>query len=890
MTNPNPDETPAHPGGCPSLGQMADYLDASDSVMVADQLLDRHIQDCTLCQAAIEELRGRRRGRWINALISEQKQLAERKLPVIAGFQVISEISSGGQGIVYYAIEEELNRPVALKFLKHGKFSSDLEIQQFFNEGLAIAALEHPAIIRLYGMKIHDGIPFLIMQWADQGSLADRLAQSRPTISQALALIEQVTRAISFAHANGIIHRDLKPSNILMKSADYGDCRISDFGLARKFSDSGEESTCTRYLGTPGFMAPEMISDDFGKPGPLSDLFSIGAIFYLLLTGRLAHAGNNPIEIHHLLLNRDPIPPRYFNPQIPRDLQTICLKCLEKEPHRRYRSAEELSADLELFRAGRPIRARRAGPMETGLKWCRRNKTLAATIFLFWLTTVAAAGYILILYQKSQAQLDKTRDTITYLAPMAKRIFTELTVTQVEKERLERSVDLMIQTGIESRNVEVQRNANFAVLELADIIAHWDTSDRPVAMARFTIENSGRLLKYRAGELQQIPDLYDRTELDQAQAQQWLADYLHFDGAKTGESETLYRQALAAAGNVVARRPNPVESLGVQGTIHNNLANCLASQKKFAEAEEHYQKGRICLTEVLKKNPENRVRYAMLARLGSQYGMFQWKFHDNPQPYLDYWDSHYQRIETFLKNQNQENWPLIAQELILGHPDRSHILYDRLNQLDKAAQAIGRKIRWTQRVSELLQSPSPSLTKSLTISKMDQLLIESRKAPETPFPKAEFAALLTPVLQLQAVDMACSALVKSIILMPNADEADYKRAVALLEQDEAYRSVAQRHAKPLDQLIAIFEEHQAKSPRHFREISESSWDMDYVMEPRILLELLKLEKMLASHQPQSATSIEQWMRTRLDHQLSLDLLVTRRLEDSRRRATMAPAE
>lgn len=879
MTQPMPDATLAHPGGCPSLGQMAQYLDASESIAENDQDLDRHIQDCTLCQAAIEEMRGRGRGGWINSLISEQKQFAQRKLPVIAGFQLTREISSGGQGIVYYAMEEELKRPVALKFLKHGKFSSDLEIQQFFNEGQAIAALEHPSIIRLYGLKLHDGIPYLIMQWAEHGSLADRLAQSRPTIGQAVEVIGQVTRAIGFAHANGMIHRDLKPSNILMKSADYSDCRISDFGLARKFSDILDEATCTRHLGTPGFMAPEMVSNDFGKPGPRSDVFSIGAILYLLLTGRLAHAGQNPMEIHHLLLNRDPIAPRYFNPQVPRDLQTICLKCLEKEPSRRYQSAEELSSDLELFKSGRPIRARRAGPLGAGLKWCRRNKALAATIGAFWLTTIASSAYIFYLYQKSQTQLDETRDTITYLAPMAKRIFSELSVTDGEKERLERAVDLMMQTGIESRNVETQRNANFAVLELADIIGLWDTTERPLALARFSIQNSHALLVNRENELKRIPDLYDRTELDQSQALNWLANTIQYDHKKVGEAEQLFRQSLTVAGNVVSRRVDPVESLGVLGTIHNNLANCLAGQHKLEEAGRHYRESLKIQAEVLKKNPDNRVRYALLARVSSQYGQFRWRFYQDPKPYLEFWDSRYRFIDLYLKNPNQANWRLIAPELILGYQDLSHIIHYQQHDLVKASSAIERKIVLIERIMQAIEVPNFHLAKALADSKMDQQLIEAVRSPAKPFDRRGLISLLLPTFQAKSNDPLRSSLGQALVLAPSQDIAVYGEAVAFFSRDESIRRDVQDNSNPLDQLIEILTGFVAKQRSWNWFDSQPVWNPEEPIGPEWMAELLKTEKMIASGQVDQAKLLLDVLMKRADHHLLKNLLVIRRLEE-----------
>jgi len=437
----------------------------------------------------------------------------------------------------------------------------------------------------------------------------------------------------------------------------------------------------------------------------------------------------------------------------------------------------------------------------------------------------------------------------------------------------------MMQTGIESRNVETQRNANFAVLELADIIGHWDNSARPMELARFSIRNSRDLLAKRARELKRIPDLYDRTEIDYAQALLWLADYLQYDHVALEESEKLLREALIAARNVVSRRVSPVESLGVLGRIHNDLANCLAARNKLDEAELHFREGEICQAEVLNRNPENRVRYALLARIAAQHGLFQWRFHDNPQVYLEFWDSRYSLIDSFLKDQERENWSLIAPELIVGYPDRSYLLHERLHQMEQAEKALDRKIEYTERIVQRLQSPNPHLEKSLAISRMDRLLLEARRSPEKRRDRQKIVSLLIPTLKLYETDLPCSPLIIGMILAPRATMPDYSQAVELLARDESARKIAESQKNPRDQLIEILKEHRAKTPRHYFNHVQYTWAPEHIMEHRLMIDLLQIERLIDSNQPDQARAQYNEIMAGLDHQLTTNLLAILRLEE-----------
>jgi WD40 repeat protein len=310
-------------------------------------------------------------------------------LPVVPGYEVLEEIGRGGMGVIYRARHERLNRVVALKMI--GGAAGPSLLARFRTEGEVVARLRHPNIVSVFDVGEADGRPYLSLELVSGGSLKGRLGHPTP-VSEAARLIETVSRAVAAAHAAGVVHRDLKPANILLE-AD-GTPKVSDFGLAKLLDEEGGQARTQtgEVLGTPAYMAPEQAAGRARDVGPATDVWALGAILYELLTGRPPFAGETPLEALLQARDLDPISVTRLRPGTPRDLATITMKCLEKEPTRRYASALALAEDLRRYRAGEPIQARPLGAVGRGWRWCRRNPSLAAVAALAGLALVAVVA------------------------------------------------------------------------------------------------------------------------------------------------------------------------------------------------------------------------------------------------------------------------------------------------------------------------------------------------------------------------------------------------------------------------------------------------------------------------------------------------------------------
>src|SRR5437867_2415295 len=298
-----------------------------------------------------------------------------RMLKDFGDYELLEEIGRGGQGVVYRARQESLNRIVALKVIGLSHWATEAHVKRFRLEAEAAASLNHPCIVPIYEVGERDGACYFSMGLVEGGQL-DAVAKREPIlIRHAAELIAKLARTVSYAHEHGILHRDIKPGNILLDAK--GEPHLTDFGLARLVET---ESTVTRtmeVLGTPSYMAPEQAVGNNARVTNATDIYGLGAVLYQLLTGHHPFAAGTTYETVRLLLHTEPRQPRLLNPKIDRDLATICLKCLDKDPQRRYSSALALAEDLERWLKHEPIRARRTGLVTRGRKWVRRNPSIA---------------------------------------------------------------------------------------------------------------------------------------------------------------------------------------------------------------------------------------------------------------------------------------------------------------------------------------------------------------------------------------------------------------------------------------------------------------------------------------------------------------------------------
>jgi len=317
---------------------------------------------------------------------------AAELLGELGDYELLEEVGRGGQGVVFRARQKSLNRTVALKVISLGQWASKAHLKRFRLEAEAAARLEHPGIVPIHEVGERDGSCYFSMKFIEGGQL-DEVARREPIpIRRTVELIAKVARTVHYAHEHGILHRDIKPGNILLDAK--GEPHLTDFGLARLVES---ESTVTRtleVLGTPSYMAPEQAVGNNAQVKGATDVYGLGAVLYQLLTGQPPFAGGTTYETIKLLLDTEPRPLRLLNSKIDRDLSTICLKCLEKDPQRRYASALALAEDLEHWLKHEPIQARRTGIFARGKKWVQRNPS-SALLAASLIALATAAGWII---------------------------------------------------------------------------------------------------------------------------------------------------------------------------------------------------------------------------------------------------------------------------------------------------------------------------------------------------------------------------------------------------------------------------------------------------------------------------------------------------------------
>ncbi len=346
---------------------------------------------------------------------SDSSPASRSDLPAPPGYELLGEVGRGGMGVVYKARQIELGRIVALKMILSGAHAGKADLARFRTEAQAIARLQHPNIVQIFEVGDYDGRPFFALEFCDGGSLDRKLAGTPLPPNEAAQLVETLARAMYAAHQANVIHRDLKPANILL--TEDGSPKITDFGLAKKLDDAGQTQSGA-IMGTPSYMAPEQAG---GKRqaaiGPAADVYALGAILYELLTGRPPFKAATAMDTIMQVVSDDPAPPTRLQPRTPRDVETICLKCLRKEPSRRYATAADLADDLGRFREGRPVLARPLGRVARVAKWARRRPTLAT---LLAVSAAAVVGAIILL-DAARRQANERGVAEARSAPASKR-------------------------------------------------------------------------------------------------------------------------------------------------------------------------------------------------------------------------------------------------------------------------------------------------------------------------------------------------------------------------------------------------------------------------------------------------------------------------------------
>jgi len=321
-------------------------------------------------------------------------------------YELLDEVACGGMGVVYKARQVKLNRVVALKMILTGQFASREDVQRFYTEAEAAANLDHQGIVPIFEVGEFEGQHYLSMGFVDGESLATKLIEGPLPPREAAELVQTVAQAVQFAHEHGVIHRDLKPSNILLDAQKHP--RITDFGLAKRVQSDSHLTETGQILGTPSFMPPEQAAGRLDQVRETSDVYALGAVLYTSLTGHPPFHADNPLDTLLQVMEREPISPHELNQNVPRDLETICLKCLEKDRRRRYRSASELADELNRYLDGRPIQARPIGRAARVWRWCRRNPAVAslttAVVLSLLLGTVVSTSFALLSFESARRE------------------------------------------------------------------------------------------------------------------------------------------------------------------------------------------------------------------------------------------------------------------------------------------------------------------------------------------------------------------------------------------------------------------------------------------------------------------------------------------------------
>jgi tetratricopeptide (TPR) repeat protein len=554
----------------------------------------------------------------------------------LGSYRVVKVLGSGGMGVVYQAWQDHPRRLVALKLGQAHRWRARL-----LQETDLVGRLQHPHIVPVYEAGEHHGLPYFTMELLDGGNLAQQLATALLAPQAAAALVETLARAVQFAHQRGIVHRDLKPSNVLLTRD--GVAKIGDFGLA-KLVESDQEpvqpgcrTESGALLGTPNYMAPEQAAGHSKEIGPAADVYALGAILYECLTGRPPFRAATVIETLDQVRSQEPVPPGRLQPGVPRDLQTICLKCLEKAPARRYASAEELADDLGRFQRGEPIRARPVSWRERGWKWARRKPALAALLVVSGLSLAT-------LVAGDQIYSARLRAAVKQAEASAAEADRQRTRADAGYRGASEALDRMLK-HLERRRVgEVPQLKELQRDQCEDALAFYQSilggADDPAPAIRLDAARAFQraatlqaLLSRPADAVQSFGRAIDLVEAlpasqrDLPEAQERLADCYSdrgLMGSDPAQRERDVGKALAIKERLAQAQPDDPGRQNSRATTEHQVGMVLMGASRPADAEPHVARAVAIRTQLIQDHPQEETYQDALAgdyvNLGVIYG------------------------------------------------------------------------------------------------------------------------------------------------------------------------------------------------------------------------------------------------------------------------------
>jgi len=505
-----------------------------------------------------------------------------------AGYQLLEEIARGGMGVVFRAKQKQANRIVALKMILSGQLASDEEVRRFRSEAEAAALLDHPNIVPVFDVGESGGRHYFSMGYVDGQSLTDRLKDGPLSATEAATLMVPIVDGLACAHDNGVIHRDLKPSNVLLDSS--GTPRVTDFGLARQMENDSNLTATGQVMGTPSYMPPEQAAGEIDRIDARSDIYSLGAILYTLVTGRPPFQAAHIVETLRQVIDEEPVEPRVLNPDVDVDLETICLKCLNKEPAQRYQTARELGEELKRYVDGHPIHARSVTRVERLWRWCRRNRmvallsgTAAASMLIGFVVSV----YFAVLAEQRAAQAE-TGVTVAVIAleSVIDKIQNKLRMIpaaqEIRRELLRDAMDSLAKVSGQVRmQSRVDANSAKALVDLGLLFAELgdDKGDNSLATAEANLREAVRIFR------EIVPP--DETDSDLLRDKSWaLCECGNFllDRNRLNEAEGMLKEALDLRRQLLEQTPDDSKAQFRLSVSLTDWADLHAIRRQFQQA------------------------------------------------------------------------------------------------------------------------------------------------------------------------------------------------------------------------------------------------------------------------------------------------------------------